>query len=160
MKRFFLLTILLIVACERQQMFEDVDYYIGDDIINSSGIAIQDYFILEFNDGIVEFIEGRYDSKSSKGWYEKQYYPFPMENTIENIPRYPDKQTGTYVREGDKITIEGLVATDDVWEKRIEFTHADIRGEDSGCLNLDVYYVSTKEQVETTGKINFIGKEY
>lgn len=160
MRKTILFTLLLAISvgCSKLGSFDDVDYYKGYDEVNYSGDSqLINYFILKFDNGTVKFMEAYYDKSSSKKWSEKKF--LLGGNTMLNNPNYSEKTTGSYSREGDVLTFSGLGGKNAVG-CRIEFTHAEIRGEKAGTYNLDVYYKAEKITGSKSGKINFIGMRY
>ena len=155
-----MLLLFFIVACEKEPKvtFENRDYYQAyDEIMYGSNSSKYNYLILEFKDGIVEFSEAYRDSSSPHRWTKKGF------NTMGDISKnahFPIKNKGTYKRVGDEIVINGLTATNYV-DHCIEFIKAEIKGEQMGAVNIDVYYkTSGLPGGQALGKLNFIGKQY
>jgi hypothetical protein len=155
-----LLMVLSLFSCTKEPKanFENRDYYIGDDLVNHPNASpCLDYYILEFKNGVVSFMEAYRDPDSPKKWSKKIDFPI---GDASKIARYEKKQSGTYIRKGNEVIIYGLKGSNWIGET-IEFTRAEIRGEKAGAVNLDVYYVANDYfEGELTGKINFIGKIY
>lgn len=161
MRRLFiaLALILSFSSCEKEPKanFENRDYYKGnDEIMHGNASPCLDYLILEFNDGVVEFSEAYHDSTNPQRWTKKSFVIFG--DTSKNS-HFPIKHSGTYIRQGDEIIIQGLRAENYV-NHSVEFTKGIIRGEKSGTVNIDVYYKADLSSQIKEGKINFIGMKY